>query len=239
MSFSGVNDVLARAYQYAGRTQKTATNGTSFMEQLQKKGEATGASKVDAYTEYLKSKYGNVKIQSVGKDQKSLEKMGKNMRGDDVVIAPNILEQMAIDPEKAAYYENKIDYFFNTIIPRETAFCAAKGLVFEPSGVVVHEDGTVTYICGCSDSPERVAEVNAINKAKREKAAARRKASLERSQEEADVRRQQMEIAYQKQTMAEALAKRAADTGRVVYMTMPDAMSSVPYEMNIMEPLLK
>ena len=156
-----------------------------------------------------------------------------------MVIAPNILEQMANDPEKAAYYENKIDYFFNTIIPRETAFCAAKGLVFEPSGVVVHEDGTVTYICGCSDSPERVAEVNAINKAKREKAAARRKASLERSQEEADVRRQQMEIAYQKQTMAEALAKRAADTGRVIYMTMPDAMSSVPYEMNIMEPLLK
>ena len=226
MSFSGVNDVLAGAYQYTGRTQKTATNGTSFMEQLQKKGEATGASKVDAYTKYLKSKYGNVKIQSVGKDQKSLEKMGKSMRGDDVVIAPNILEQMANDPEKAAYYENKIDYFFNTIIPRETAFCAAKGLVFEPSGVVVHEDGTVTYICGCSDSPERVAEVNAINKAKREKAAARRKASLERSQEEADVRRQQMEIAYQKQTMAEALAKRAADTGRVVYMTMPDAVSS-------------
>ena len=200
MSFLGVNDVLAGAYQYAGRTRKTATNGVSFREQMQKTGEETGASKVDAYTEYLKSKYGNVKIQSVGKDQKSLEKMGKSMRGDDVVIAPNILEQMANDPEKAAYYENKIDYFFNTIIPRETAFCAAKGLVFEPSGVVVHEDGTVTYICGCSDSPERVAEVNAINKAKREKAAARRKASLERSQEEADVRRQQMEIAYKKQT---------------------------------------
>ena len=239
MRFLGVNDVLAGAYQYAGRTQKTATSGTSFMEQLQKKGEVTDTSKVDLYMEYLKSKYGNVKIQSVGRDQKSLEKMGKSMRGDDVVIAPNILEQMANDPEKAAYYEYKIDYFFNTIIPRETAFCAAKGLVFEPSGVVVHEDGTVTYICGCSDSPERVAEVNAINKAKREKAAARRKASLERSQEEADVRRQQMEIAYQKQTMAEALAKRAADTGRVVYMTMPDAMSSVSYEMNIMEPLLK
>ncbi|MDE6212605.1 MAG: hypothetical protein K2M70_03910, partial [Lachnospiraceae bacterium] len=80
--------------------------------------------------------------------------------------------------------------------------------------------------CGCSDSPERVAEVNAINKAKREKAAARRKASLERSQEEADVRRQQFEIAYKKQTMEEALSKRSADTSRVIYMSMPDAMSS-------------
>ena len=227
MSSWGVNDVLAGAYQYANTTQKTATSGTGFMEQLQKTGKTTEASKVDAYMEYLKSKYGNVKIQSVGKDQKSLDKMGKSMRGDDVVIAPNILEQMANDPEKAAYYENKIDYFFNTIIPRETAFCASRGLVFEPSGVVVHEDGTVTYICGCSDSPERVAEVNAINKAKREKAAARRKASLERSQEEADVRRQQFEIAYKKQTMEEALSKRSADTSRVIYMSMPDAMSSV------------
>ena len=198
MSFLGVNDVLAGTYQYTNKPQRTTASGVSFKEQMQRKGEETGASKVDAYTEYLKSKYGNVKIQSVGKDQKSLEKMGKSMRGDDVVIAPNILEQMANDPEKAAYYENKIDYFFNTIIPRETAFCASRGLVFEPSGVVVHEDGTVTYICGCSDSPERVAEVNAINKAKREKAAARRKASLERSQEEADARRQQIEFAYKK-----------------------------------------
>ncbi|MDE7430256.1 MAG: hypothetical protein K2N00_13510 [Lachnospiraceae bacterium] len=239
MSFWGVNDVLAGAYQYANRTQKKVASGTSFTEQLQKTSEETGASRVDAYTEYLKAKYGNVKIQSVGKDQKSLEKMGKSMRGDDVVIAPNILEQMANDPEKAAYYENKIDYFFNTIIPRETAFCASRGLVFEPSGVVVHEDGTVTYICGCSDSPERVAEVNAINKAKREKSAARRKASLERSQKEADMRRQQMEIAYKKHTMAEALAKRTADTSRITYMTMPDAMSSAAYEMSIMEPLLK
>ena len=239
MSFLGVNDVLAGTFQSANKPRRTTASGVSFTEQLQRKGEETGASKVDAYTEYLKSKYGNVKIQSVGRDQKSLEKMGKSMRGDDVVIAPNILEQMANDPEKAAYYENKIDYFFNTIIPRETAFCASRGLVFEPSGVVVHEDGTVTYICGCSDSPERVAEVNAINKAKREKSAARRKASLERSQEEADARRQQMEFAYKKHTMAEALAKRAADTGRVVYMTMSDAMGSAAYEMSIIEPLLK
>lgn len=50
-----------------------------------------------------------------------------------------------------------------------------QGLVFEPCGVVVHKDGTVTYICGCSDSPERVAEVNAINKAKQEKEQRREK----------------------------------------------------------------
>ncbi len=68
MSILGVNGALAGVYQYADRTQKTATNGASFTEQLQKTGEAADTSKVDTYTEYLKSKYGNVRIQSVGKD---------------------------------------------------------------------------------------------------------------------------------------------------------------------------
>ena len=39
MSILGVSDVLG-AYQYANRTQKAGTSGTSFTEQLQKTGEA-------------------------------------------------------------------------------------------------------------------------------------------------------------------------------------------------------
>lgn len=167
----------------------------SCTEKLRGAENADAAANTESYMKYLQSKYGSVTIKDVPKDQKTLEKLGKSMSGNDVVIAPNILEQMANDPEKAAYYEQKIDYFFDTIIPRETALCAARGLVFEPAGVVVHKDGTVTYICGCSDSPERVAQVNAINKAKQEKRAAMRKAAFERSQEEAD-RRAANEIMY-------------------------------------------
>lgn len=170
----------------------------------------TSTSKVDDYTEYLKSKYGNVTIQSVGKDQASLDRIGKSMSGSDVVIAPNILEKMANDSEKAAYYEKKIDDFFNAT-PRLNAWFAAKGLVYEPGGVVVHEDGSVTYISGCSDSPERVAKVNAENKEKREKEAKQRKEAIERSQEEAEERRQQIESYYSKQAMTEALNKHRVD----------------------------
>jgi hypothetical protein len=173
---------------------------------LQKTGEAADTSKVDAYTEYLRSKYGNVRIQSVGKDQQSLDRVGKSMNGSDVVIAPNILEQRANDPEKAAYYEGKIDDFFNAT-PRLKASFAAQGLDYQPCGVVVHEDGSVTYISGCGDSPERVAEVNAINKVKREKEAAQRKASMERSQKAADERKEQMEIIYKQRSMAEIITE--------------------------------
>ena len=234
MSIFGVNGALAGAYQYAVSkdANKADTNGTNFIDKLQK----TGTSKVDAYTEYLKSKYGNVRIQSVGKDPQSLDRIGKSMSGNDVVIAPNILEQMANDSEKAAYYEGKIDDFFNAT-PMLTASFSAKGLVYEPGGVVVHEDGSVTYIGGCSDSPERVREVNEINKAKREKEAAQRKASLERSHEAAEERRRQIEIAYKKQTMAEALANRTMDINMYTFTAMPEVMGSAiaAYEQNIME----
>ncbi|MCM1127866.1 MAG: DUF6033 family protein [Lachnospiraceae bacterium] len=236
MSILGINGDLAVAYQYANKAQKTATSGASFTEQLQKTGEAVDTSKVDAYTEYLRSKYGNVKIQSIGKDQQSLDRAGKSMSGSDVVIAPNILEQMANDSEKAAYYEGKIDDFFNAI-PMLKASFATRGLDYEPCGVVIHEDGSVTYISGCSDSPERVAEVKAINKAKREKEATQRKASLERSQEAAEERKRQMEIAYKKQSMAEALADHTTDTSRYTYTTAPEAMGSAitAYVQSIMD----
>ena len=223
MNVNNVGNILNSAYQYTSRTQKTTASDTSFTESLQEAAE-TGAAGVEKYTEYLKSKYGNVTIQSVGKDQASLDRVGKSMSGNDVIIAPNILEQMANDPEKAAYYEKKIDDFFEATPQLSDSF-AAKGLVYEPGGVVVHEDGSVTYIGGCSDSPERVAEVNAINKAKREKEAAQRKASLEHSQEAAEQQRQIVEHHYQKQMLTEALQKQLSDTSNLYIVNQPQVMT--------------
>ena len=133
----------------------------------------------DEYREYLEKRFGPVTIQSIEKDQASLEAAGKRMRGNDIVIAPNIFEEMVSNPQKAAYYEQKISYFFTDVIPKGTAYAASIGLTFEPCGVVIHEDGTVTYICGGGDSPERVAEVNRINREK-----ARKKSEQQRLYEE-------------------------------------------------------
>lgn len=236
MSILGVNDMLA-AYQYANKAQKNnATGKTSFAYTVKQTTGSDSVSRTEAYKDYLKQKYGNVRYESIGRDQKSLDRAGKSMSGNDVVIAPNILEQMANDPEKAAYYEGKIDDFFNAT-PMLKASFAARGLDYQPCGVVIHEDGNVTYIGGCADSPERVAEVNAINKAKREKEAAQRKASMERSQEAAEERKEQMEIAYRKQMMAEVLANRTLDAGKVTYTSTSETMGPAiaAYERNIME----
>lgn len=238
MGILGVDGALTGAYQYGNRTQKTVTSGASFTERLQSTSaiKDKDTSRADAYRKYLEQKYGNVSIQSIGKDQQSLDRVGKGMRGSDVVIAPNILEQMANEPEKALYYEGKIDDFFNATPSLKASF-AAQGFDYQPCGVVVHEDGSVTYIGGCGDSPERVAEVNAINKAKQEKEAAQRKANLEHSQKAAEERRQQMEWAYRKSSMMDFLVDRMADTKRITYTYMPEIMESAvaAYEQNIME----
>lgn len=67
----------------------------------------------------MKAKYGaGVSIQNVGKDQNSIDSIGAGTAGTgNVVIASNILEQMANDPEKAAYYEKKIQDYFNYSLP--------------------------------------------------------------------------------------------------------------------------
>ena len=204
MYITSMMAVYSAMYQNTVKVKNTEANKTSFSQQLQNVGSA-GKTEIDAYTDYLKSKYGNLSIQSIGKDQESLDRVGRGMSGSDVIIAPNILEQMATNSEKATYYENKIDDYFNTIIPRDTVAFAAKGLVYEPGGVVVHEDGTVTYISGCSDSPERVAEVEAEHKAKREAEAKMREESLERSREAAEEQKQIREYYYKKELSIESL----------------------------------
>ena len=236
MSILGVSDVLG-AYQYANRTQKAGTSRTGFTEQLQKTGEAANTSKVDTYTEYLKKRYGaGVSIQNVGKDQSSIDRIGAGTAGTgNVVIAQNILEQMANDPEKAAYYEKKIQEHFDSL-PQTEAFMAAIGHKITSCGVVVHEDGTVTYYLSGEESPEKKAKVEAEQKAKQEKKAAQRQENLKRSQEAAEKRRQEMEIAYRKQTMEEALANRTMETNRFTYTATSEVMGSVAaaYEKNIM-----
>lgn len=190
-SFSGGSfiSVLQEQVRGASESQKIADIGNMTRE--------------DAYMQHLKEKYGVVRVESIAKDQKSLDKIGGTMMsGTDVVIAPNMFTKMAEDPQKAAEIEGKIDYFFNNI-PKYEMEAAAMGLKFQSCGCVVHEDGSVTYICGAEDPPERVAEVNRINREKRAKEAAERKANFEKSQATANERRRLFEEEQRKLSIAD------------------------------------
>lgn len=198
-----VRNISAVAYQPRNAARTVTAGQTSFLRQLKSTVEVEEA-RVNEYLDHLRSRFGNVRIESVAKDQKSLENVGKGMSGSDVIIAPNVLEKMAGEPETAAYYERKISDYFDAI-PRLDAMCAAQGIVHDPGGVVIHEDGSVTYIGGCHDSPEKVAKVLAEQRAKAEKRAQRQKELLERSQEEAQQRKELWEIQHQKRIVMESL----------------------------------
>lgn len=235
-SILGVRCIPQSAY----RAKQAGISAVSFRELVAQAGRGTAdvlgmggrlevskgaeAPDVDAYMEHLKKKYGQVTIESIGRDQESLERAGKRMRGRDIVIAPNILEDMASDPKTAAYYEQKIDYFFTDVIPNGKAFAASIGLTFEPCGVVVHEDGTVTYICGGGDSPERVAEVNKINMEKAKKKAEQRRRYQEQAAAAAPQRRDMWEHTAERL----ALKKTFSNIGDLLKMRMASAPAIIP-----------
>lgn len=175
MSILGVNDVLG-AYQYANRTQKAGTSRTGFTEQLQKTEEAADTSKVEAYQKYLEQKYGSITVRSVGSDQRSMDGLGTGTYGmNNIVIAPEILEKMANDPQKAAHYEKIIDDFFASQ-PMVKAQMAAGGFEIQSYGVVIHPDGTANYyVCG-DVSPEKKAKIEAQMKAEDEEKGKKKKA---------------------------------------------------------------
>ena len=234
MSILGVNGALAGAYQYANRTQKTSTNRTGFTEQLQKTGEAAETSKVDAYQKYLEQKYGPIMVRSVGSDQKSMDALGTGTYGmNNIAIAPNVLEEMANNPEKAAHYEKIIDDFFASQ-SMVKAQMAAGGFEIQSYGVVIHPDGTANYyVCG-DVSPEKKAKIEAQMKAEDEEKAIRKQQYREQSEKAAEKRKMEMEIAYKRQTMEEMLASRVIETGKVTYAGTPESLRSAvaAYEMS-------
>ena len=233
MSISGVNGALADAYQYANRTQKTSASGASFTEQLQKTGEEADTSKANAYQKYLEQKYGPIMVRNVGSDQRSMDALGTGTYGmNNIAIAPNILEEMANNPKKAAHYEKVIDDFFASQ-PMVKAQMAAGGFEIQSYGVVIHPDGTANYyVCG-DVSPEKKAKIEAQMKAEDEEKAKRKQKYQEQSENAAKKRRMEMEIAYRRQTMEEFFASRIVETGRVTYAGTPKAMSAAvaAYEM--------
>lgn len=189
----------------AGRSKEnttTASNSVSFAEQLQEMG-AADTSKIEAYQKYLEQKYGAITISGVGSDQKSMDALGMGTYGmDNVVIAPEILEQMANDPLKASHYEKIIDDFF-VLQPMVKAQMAAGGFEIQSYGVVIHPDDTANYyVCG-DVSPEKKAKIEARMKAEDEEKAKRKRKYQEQSEEVAEKLRTEMELAYKQQNASE------------------------------------
>ena len=217
---------VANAYSYANQIRNKQVASPSFENSLK---EATsGDSRAEAYKKSLQSKFGcPITVASVGKDQNSMDRFAGGTSGSgNVAIAPNILEQMANDSEKAAYYEGKIQEHFDSL-PVTEAFLGAHNLRMTTSGVAIHEDGSVTYYCGCEETPEYKAKVEADHKAKREKEAKERQESIERSQEAADERRRIQEESYHRKSIEAILQEQMLGAGTLVFGDTPESVLAI------------
>ncbi len=217
MSISGINRSFAGGYQYTDKTHETAANEISFTERLQKARESTDSSKVEAYRKYLEQRYGTVIVQNVGQDQRSIDAFGASISGyNNVVIAPNILEQMANDSEKAAYYESKIQSALNDFPMHQTAL-SAMGHEIYSYAVGIDENGVVyKYVTG-DLKPEVRAKMEAKVKSEQEAKRARRERYCELCQEAAEERRLEMEIAFKQLNMTEFRTDQVPKIDRITH----------------------
>ena len=191
---------LTGAYQYENQIGNRNVTSSNFADAL--RGATTGSNEVDAYKQHLQEKFGvPIMVSAIGSDQNSMDRLGAGTSGTgNVVIAPNILEQMASDPEKAAKYEKMIQEHFDSL-PATEAFMASIGHKITSCGVVIHEDGTAHYYLSGEEGPEIKAKFEAAQKAKREKKIKEQQEAAERSRKAAEERAMQREQAYHRQNM--------------------------------------
>ena len=235
MDIGGIGSIVG-AYQYANQIRNKQVKSTGFASSLQ---EATASDdKVGSYKNYLSEKFGvPIMVTSVGKDQKSMDNFAAGTFGSgNVAIAPNILEQMANDPEKAAYYEKKISDYFNYGVPKTDAFMAMIGHRKTSEGLVIHEDGTVTHYLSGEESPEKIAKFEAEQKAKREKKAKQARENMERSQEAAEERRRIQEESYRQRSIESVLHEQMLNNGYFAFGNTVESMLA-GYETGISEPV--
>ena len=205
---------LLAAYSYVNQMRKSSTTGKiSFADMIKQTAENTSVSRKDQYVEYLKQRYGvNVMVKNIGKDQRSIDNFGASIVGyNNVVIAPNILEKMVNDPEKAADYENKIKAALDKF-PKCQAELSAMGHEIHSYAVGVDADGIVhIYVTG-DLKPEVRARIEAQIKAEQEEKRTRRERYKTLSEEAAARHREQMKLQTYNWLVTEALQTSAGDS---------------------------
>lgn len=157
------------------------------------------------YAAHLREKYGAVSVQDVGTDQRSMDNLGMGTAGTgNVVIASNILEQMAEDPQKAAYYEEKIQEYFREL-PKIEAEISAMGHEIHSCGIVIHPDGTAHYYVTGDLKPSERAKIEARIKAEDEAKAKRRDMYFIQSKEAAARRAEEWQNFYKNRIAADQM----------------------------------
>lgn len=104
-----------------------------------------GSTSTDAVIAEMESLGVSVTVKAVPKDSEAMRRLANSAGGHgEVYIAPNILENMANDPEIRQKYLGEISDWQNRRASHN-AMLSAMGMQSVHSSMVIHEDGSVTY----------------------------------------------------------------------------------------------
>ncbi|AGL01732.1 DUF6033 family protein [Desulfoscipio gibsoniae] len=149
---------------------------------------SSGATDTNSYLLQLQSKFGTkISVQNMEYSKANINHIGSSTSGTgNVIIASNILEKMASDPQTRQHYERKIQAHFDTI-GEANAFMAMHGRRIVSSGVIIHPNGEVTYYSSSDYTPEEKARLEKAMK-EEDEAKAKKRAEEKRLNEIAQIK---------------------------------------------------
>jgi hypothetical protein len=169
-----------------GRNNRTDDFNTNFKDTLSKATSTTESAfasstttnnieNINAYLSQLQTKFGSkISVQNMEYSKANINHIGGSTIGTgNVIIASNILEKMASDPQARQHYEKKIQAHFDTN-GEANAFMAMHGRQIVSRGVIIHPNGEVTYYCSSDYTPEEKARLEKAMKEEDEAKAKKR-----------------------------------------------------------------
>ncbi|CQR58097.1 DUF6033 family protein [Paenibacillus riograndensis] len=167
------------------RITSTSSGSANFNLMLSKAATADTAA-------LIAQQYGlSVGVESIPKNEQEIVSRGSRGNLQDVVIAPDIVEQMKTDSKLAEKIKGYIDHYANVDLPAFAQMDAMYGVTNVGSSLIIHEDGTKTVWSASVTSPEEV-----------EKG---RKIEAEKQKEKAEERERLEALHVPNQTMTAAL----------------------------------
>jgi hypothetical protein len=169
---TGINAINPNAANYGQNPKTNGTSGTGFAEVLQSQTK-------EQFIKELGEKYGvSIGIQSVPKGDKNVEKYVLSSACKQITLAPNIVARMQSNPDYCREIEAKIAESVNR---KDDMKAQLKDMNrdYIDSGMIVHDDGSVTYWVMSDDTPEEKARIRKAMAAEAEAKAERRERYLD------------------------------------------------------------
>lgn len=135
--------------------------------------------------EAIAKKYGlSVGVEAIPKIEKEIVRRGTSGSLQDVVIAPNILEKMKVDPALKDKIYGYINYYTNEDQQAFKQMEQLHGVKLVGRSLIIHEDGTYTIWSAGETSPEEVEKGKKIEAEKQKEKAEKARQAAKREQSE-------------------------------------------------------